>query len=80
MTCPACTTHASNPLTGRHNLRCLQCCTRLVLKVPRSRSHQEAMLAAIARTPKAPGRDEVLASVRQCREKQASAGPRCTTA
>ena len=80
MTCPACTTNASNPLAGRYNLRCLQCCTRLVLKVPRSRSHQEAMLAAIARTPKAPGRDEVLASVRQCREKQASAGPRRTTA
>jgi hypothetical protein len=40
------------------------CCGRLVASARPSRQHQEAMLAAIARYPKAPQREAVLACLK----------------
>ena len=45
---------------------CLPCCVRLVLSARPSREQAQVMLATIARFPGAPGRAEILESVRQC--------------
>jgi hypothetical protein len=52
-------------VAGAVDFRCLGCCTRLVLSAHPSREQAAAMLATIARFQGAPGRAEVLASVRQ---------------
>lgn len=69
--CKACTTAASSPTCGLYNAHCLRCCARLVASARPLRHAQEAMLAAIARDPLAPGRDEVLECVRRMSERRA---------
>lgn len=51
-------------MAGAVDFRCLGCCTRLVLSANPSRAQAQTMLAAIARLPGAPGRAEILESVR----------------
>lgn len=80
MTCEACEKAATNPHSGMYHFQCLQCCTRLVLSTHPNKQAAAGMLAAIARFRDAPGRDAILASVRQCLEKRQSAGQKSTTA
>ena len=68
--CPSCAIRiakmASQSLSsGLYALGCLQCAARLVLSATPSRTHQEAMLAAIARTRSAPSRDAVIAAIQE---------------
>lgn len=63
--CPACQAAATRPLSGQYRMQCLACCTRLVLSAHPSKPQAAAMLAAIGRFPGAPGRAEILESVRQ---------------
>lgn len=77
--CPACAKAATNPHSGMYRMQCLGCCTRLVVSTHPSKPHAAAMLAAIARFRDSPGRDAILASVRQCLEKRQSAGLKSTT-
>lgn len=69
MTCTDCQHRASRPTSGRYSLRCLPCCTALVVSTHPLRQHAQGMLAAIARAPGNPGRAQVLESVRRCLEK-----------
>lgn len=62
--CPACAKAAANPLSGGYRMQCLACCTRLVLSAHPNKPQAAAMLAAIARFPDAPGREQILESVR----------------
>lgn len=48
---------------GVYDLKCLDCCARLVLSTHPDRRLAAAMLAAIERVPGAPDRAEVLAAV-----------------
>ena len=65
MTCEACKAHDINPISGRYHFGCLQCCTRLVLSTHPNKAAAAGMLAAIARFKDAPGREQILESVRQ---------------
>ena len=66
-TCTPCTLSNARPrgLSGRYNLTCLQCCTRLVLSAQPNKQQAAVMLAAIARQPGAPSRQQVLSCVEQ---------------
>jgi len=66
VTCPYCT--APQP-SGLGSFACLQCCARLVLSARPNKVAAQAMLAAIARHPDAPGRAEILACARRTPEK-----------
>jgi hypothetical protein len=61
---------AATPFAGGFRMQCLACCTRLVLSAHPLRHAAQAMLAAIARHPDAPGRAQVLASVRLALERR----------
>lgn len=63
--CPACESSRTRPHSGAYRMQCLACCTRLVLSAHPDKRQASAMLAAIARFKDAPGRDAILASVRQ---------------
>ena len=63
--CPACAKAAANPVSGAYRMQCLGCCTRLVLSAHPSKAQAAGMLAAIARFPEAPGREQILECVRQ---------------
>lgn len=67
--CPSCAiriakTESLFPLSGLYVLGCLHCVAALVLSARPSRLHQEAMLAAIARSRNAPSREKILAVVK----------------
>lgn len=64
--CPVCQQLKAhpNPISGRYNLRCVHCAARLVRSARPLRGAQEAMLAAIDRTPGAPAREQVLQALR----------------
>lgn len=79
MTCPHCQSYEQRPHYGGYQLRCLECCARLVLSAHPSKLHAMAMLAAIARFRDSPGREEILACVRQMMEKRRSEPPKCGT-
>ncbi len=68
--CPACESSRQRPLSGQYRMQCLACCTRLVLSAHPSKPQAAAMLAAIARFPGAPGREQILESVRQALTKR----------
>lgn len=70
MKCQACETNKTTPLSGRYNMLCLQCCTRLVLSAHPSKPQAASMLAAIARHPGAPKREDVVQSVARALEKR----------
>lgn len=63
--CPACESSRQQPHSGQYRMQCLACCTRLVLSAHPSKPQAASMLAAIARFPGAPGREQILESVRQ---------------
>lgn len=65
MKCCQCESSTQRPNSGEYSLKCVECCARLVLSARPSKRLAEKMLAAIARQPGAPGRDEVLACVAQ---------------
>jgi hypothetical protein len=65
MSCNPCQISAERPHTGAFNLKCLACCTRLVLSTHPDKRQAAVMLAAIERQPGNPGRDQVLAAVRK---------------
>jgi hypothetical protein len=73
MTCTACQAHATNPLSGQYQFGCLSCCTRLVISTRPNKAAAAGMLAAIARFPGNPGREQILASVGQTLMKHPSA-------
>ena len=68
MTCDCCTRVLANPLTGWFNLRCLQCCCRLIESTRPSVEQREAMFSAIARVRSAPARREIAARLCALRE------------
>ena len=68
MTCDCCTRVLANPLTGWFNLRCLDCCCRLIESTRPSVEQREAMFAAIARVRSAPTRREIAARLCALRE------------
>lgn len=70
MTCPACDLSNKRPMSGVYQLTCLACCTRLVLSAHPSRNQAASMLAAIARQPGAPRREDVVQSVARALEKR----------
>lgn len=63
--CPACESSKQRPHSGVYRMQCLACCTRLVLSAHPSKPQAAALLAAIARFPGAPGREQILECVRQ---------------
>lgn len=65
MKCKACEAFGKNPLCGHYHFSCLECCTRLVLSTRPNKAAAAGMLAAIARFPGSPGREQILASVAQ---------------
>jgi len=73
MTCTACQAHATNPLSGQYHFGCLLCCTRLLISTRPNKAAASGMLAAIARFPGNPGREQILASVGQTLTKPPSA-------
>lgn len=73
MTCKSCEAYGKNPLSGQYHFSCLQCCTRLVLSTRPNKAAAAGMLAAIARFPRNPGREQILASVGQTLMKHPSA-------
>jgi hypothetical protein len=73
MTCTACKSHSTNKLSGAYHFGCLACCTRLVLSTRPNKAAAAGMLAAIARFPGNPGREQILASVGQTLTKHPSA-------
>lgn len=77
--CRACEAAKARPHSGAYRMQCLQCCTRLVLSTHPDKRQAAVMLAAVGRYPNAPGRDEILGSVRRCLEKRRSVGQKSTT-
>lgn len=73
MTCKSCEAYGKNPLSGQYHFSCLECCTRLVLSTRPNKAAAAGMLAAIARFPGNPGREQILASVGQILTKHPSA-------
>lgn len=73
MTCKSCEAIGKNPLCGQYHFGCLACCTRLVLSTRPNKAAAAGMLAAIARFPGNPGREQILASVGQTLTKHPSA-------
>mgnify|MGYP000213851792 CR=1 FL=1 len=60
MTCYACDQAAIKPNCGSYDFSCVQCCARLVKHARPCKDLQEGHLAAIARNPLAPTRQEIL--------------------
>ncbi|OZB41612.1 MAG: hypothetical protein B7X60_11315, partial [Polynucleobacter sp. 39-45-136] len=58
--CKSCESAKQRPVSGVYQFQCLACCVRAVASARPSRIHQEAMLAAIARTRDAPSRQAIL--------------------
>ncbi len=73
MTCNSCKAHSINSLSGAYHFGCLACCTRLVLSTRPNKAAAAGMLAAIARFPGNPGREQILACVGQTLTKHPSA-------
>ena len=63
MQCNQCQTAKTNPKSGLYSFKCVDCCSRLVLKTRPDKRQASVMLAAIARFPNSPGRAEILESV-----------------
>ena len=64
MTCKTCAIQASAAHSGRYDMTCLACCTRLVMSTHPDKRQASIMLAAVERQSGNPGRDAVLACVR----------------
>lgn len=79
MTCPHCESSKQQRFYGGYQVRCLPCCARLVLSTHPNKVHAMAMLAVIARYRDSPGREEILACVRQMMEKHPLAQPKSGT-
>ena len=79
MTCEICTQANTTKHSGRYDLRCLECCARLVISAHPDKRQAAGMLAAIARFKEAPGREQILECVRQCLAKRHSAGQKPTS-
>ncbi|MGB7422904.1 MAG: hypothetical protein WA917_13675 [Comamonas sp.] len=73
--CPICqhVKEHPNPISGRYNLCCAPCGARLVRSARPLCGPQEAMLAAIANTPGAPTREQVLQALRELDAQDAAA-------
>lgn len=80
MTCQCCSLHQARPLSGAYSLRCVECCSRLVLSAHPSKHLAAGHLAAIERFKGNPGREKVLESVRRELERRRLAGARSTPA
>jgi len=78
MTCKACESRQRNPISGLYQADCLDCCTALVISARPNKQQAAALMAALTRMPRTPGRAQILASVARCLEKQPLAGQRCT--
>lgn len=70
MTCPCCALHHSRPHSGAYSLKCVECCSRLVLSAHPLKHLAAGHLEAINRFKGNPGREKVLESVRQKLEKR----------
>jgi hypothetical protein len=79
MTCKTCEIATDKKLSGLFDLRCLECCARLVISAHPDKRQAGAMLAAIARFKGAPGREQILECVRQCLAKRQLAGQKPTS-
>ena len=64
--CPSCESWQQQPLSGRYNMMCVQCCARLIRSARPLKHAQQGMLAAIARHQGAPSRAEILKAVKAC--------------
>jgi len=60
MTCQACQARANDPISGRYNFMCLECCAALVRSARPDKRHAGSLLAAIALHKEAPSRQEIL--------------------
>ena len=67
MTCDCCLRAQTNPLTGWFNLRCLDCCCRLIESTRPSVEQRELAFEAIARMPGAPSRRAIAARLKAIR-------------
>lgn len=65
MTCKSCEIAKDKKLSGLFDLRCLECCARLVISAHPDKRQAAAMLAAIARFKESPGRAQILECVRR---------------
>lgn len=63
LTCTPCEARKTNPLTGRFNMACKNCCAILVAKTYPDKAQAKAMLAAVVRHPGSPPKGEVLTLV-----------------
>lgn len=63
MKCQFCESSKSPRVAGRVNLLCLGCCARLVLSASPDKRLATVHMAAIARLPGAPTRQDILAEV-----------------
>ncbi len=68
MTCESCIRFRANPLTGWFNLRCLDCCCRLIESTRPSVEQREVAFEAIARMPGAPSRRQIVATLAEQRK------------
>jgi hypothetical protein len=64
MTCDCCLRAQANPLTGWFNLRCLDCCCRLIESTRPSVEQRELAFEAIARDRQAPTRSAIVARLK----------------
>lgn len=60
MTCPDCTTSATNPVHGVYDLECVMCCARLVVSARPHKRAQESMLETIRRVKGSPSRQAIM--------------------
>jgi len=51
-----------------YDLKCLDCCVRLVLSARPSKAHAAGMLACIERTQGTPGRAEIIEALKGAKE------------
>lgn len=70
MTCRSCESWIRFTHSGEYHLGCLDCCVRLVLSTQPVKAHAAAMLAAIERFRDAPARKEILARLRELKNRR----------
>ena len=63
--CASCELSKKRPMSGAYNVKCLDCCTRLVMSAYPLRQAAAAMLAVVQRHHGRAGREQVSESVRQ---------------
>lgn len=68
--CQSCESSKQLRASGVYQFRCLTCRARLVLSVSPDKNKAKAMLAAIARFPEAPAREDILECVCQKQGRQ----------